>query len=122
MSVRLVRQPEGTSLCGQACVAMAAGVSLDRAIRVVGHSKPRGTHTWEVVKALRNLGVSCSDRCRRISRNRPEYPSKAILVVRQNGNRLYHWVYYEEGVFYDPEDRWPRYDGWRVTSFLEIFG
>ncbi len=122
MAVSLVRQPEGSSLCGQACVAMAAGVSLDRAIKMVGHSKGGGTHTWEIVKALRKLGLRCSDRCRRISRNRPEYPPKAILVVRKNGRGLYHWVYCEDGVVYDPEEKWPRYDGWRVTSFLEVFG
>ena len=122
MSVRLVRQPEGSSLCGQACVAMVAGVSLDRAIKATGHSRRGGTHTWEIVEALRKLGIRCSERCRRLSRNRPDYPQKAILVVRKNGRGLYHWVYYEAGVHYDPEDRWPRYDGWRVTSYLEVLG
>jgi hypothetical protein len=97
---------------------MAAGVSLDAAIRAVGHARP--TSTREVITALRKLGVRAADRCRRISRARPEYPRRAIVVVRKNGGKHYHWVYYEKGVFYDPEGEWPRYDGWRVTSYLEV--
>lgn len=121
MAVQLVRQPENSSLCGQCCIAMAAGVSLKAAVQAVGHSRNSGTSTREVIDALRRLGVGSAERCRRISRARPEYPPRAILVVRQNGNKRYHWVYYEKGAFYDPEERWPRYGGWRVTSCLEVF-
>jgi hypothetical protein len=119
MSPRLVRQPKGSSLCGQACVAMAAGVCLGAAIRAVGHR--RSTSTREVISALRRLGVGCADRCRRISRARPTYPPRALVVVRRDRRRCFHWVYYKDGVFLDPEGEWPRYDGWRVTSYLEVF-
>ena len=116
---RLVRQPPNTLLCGQACVAMAAGVSLARAIAAVGHR--RATKTRELVAALRALSVPCADRRRRISRARPEYPRRAIVAVHKNGTARLHWMYYEAGRFYDPEGTWPRYDGWRITSYLEIF-
>jgi hypothetical protein len=101
---------------------MAAGVSLEKAIRAVGHGRAGGTTTREVVAALRKLGVRTADRCHPISRTRPEYPLRAILALRKNGHRKFHWIYYEKGVWWDPEDRWPRYDGWRVTSYLEVFG
>jgi hypothetical protein len=26
-----------------------------------------------------------------------------------------------DGAVYDPEDRWPDYHGWRITSYLEIY-
>ena len=119
--MRLVRQPPGSSLCGQACIAMAAGVSLKKALEAVGHGRRGGTTTRQVIVALRKLGLRAADRCRPISRTRPVYPQKALLVMRKNGTRRYHWVFYKNGAFYDPEDLWPRYDGWRVTSYLEIF-
>jgi hypothetical protein len=116
----LVRQPIDSSLCGQCCVAMAAGVSLTKAIEAVGHGRRGGTSTREIIAALRRLGVRSVDRCHAISRARPEYPRRALLVMRQNGNRRWHWVYYENGQFHDPQGRWPDYDGWRVTSYLEL--
>ena len=49
-----IRQPEGSNLCGQACVAMLAGVTLAEAIRATG---TRGrTSTRHVTHALRALG------------------------------------------------------------------
>jgi hypothetical protein len=114
-----VRQPEGSSLCGQACIAMAADVSLDRAVEAVGHSKPRGTYTSEVIAALRLLGVGCADRLRRVSRQKPVLPARAMLHINNDGGRS-HWMLTWDGVIYDPEDRWPDYTGWRITSYLEI--
>jgi hypothetical protein len=117
----LIRQPPKTALCGQCCVAMVAGVSLERATEAVGHGRTSGTDTREIIAALRKLGLRCADRCRRISRARPEYPQRAILVARRNDCRKYHWLLSWDGVIYDPEDDWPQYNGWRITSYLEIF-
>lgn len=126
MRQRLV-QPEGSALCGQACVAMAAGVSLDRAIEAVGHGSPRGTCTSEVVRALRALGVPCADRLRRVGRVKPVLPKRGVLAIhRPAGNKRsvhWHWMLTWDGEIYDPGGRWPEgYDGWRITSYLEITG
>jgi len=124
--MRLVRQPEGSGLCGQACIAMAAGVSLDRACEVVGHRKERGTTTREVVRALRTLGVPCADRLRRVSRARPHLPKRAIVAIHrppeENRHRgQWHWMLAWDGVIYDPGASWPdRYRDWKITSVLEI--
>lgn len=47
----LVRQPEGSNLCGQACVATLANVSLEEACKAVGK---RGRTRWTDVR----LGLS----------------------------------------------------------------
>lgn len=117
--MRLVRQPDDSALCGQCVVAMAAGVSLDRAISAVGHRKKRGTWTREIVAGLRALGVGCSERLRRVSRNKPVLPQRAVLCIT-NGGRKWHWMLTWDGEIYDPEARWPDYAGWRITSYLEI--
>ncbi len=122
--MRLITQPEGSSLCGQCCVAMAAGVSLTKAIEAVGHSRKRGTHTWEIIPALRKLGINCADRCRRVSRKRPLPPKRGVVVIhRPKGDKpaLWHWMLVWDGEMFDPSGRWPDYVGWRITSYLEIF-
>ena len=103
-------------------MAMAAGVSLDRAIEVVGHKKERGTHTREVIAGLRALGIECAGRCRPVSRKRPVWPACCILVVQRadtNPNR-WHWMLSWDGKIYDPAGVWPDMSDWRITSFLEI--
>lgn len=119
MSISLVPQPPGSPLCGQAAIATIAGVSLEEAIAAVGH--PRATATKDVIQGLRKLGLRCADRTRRISRARPEYPPKALLVARKNGEARWHWLVVLDGVIYDPEQQWPKYSGWKITSFLEIY-
>lgn len=117
---RVIRQPEGSSLCGQACVAMAAGVSLDRAIKVVGHEG--GTTTAEVREALRDLGVGCADKLRRISRQRPHPPKRAVLAVKGIRNWRWHWVLTWDGEIYDPAGyNLSDYKHWKITSYLEIY-
>lgn len=123
---RLIRQPEGSGLCGHACVAMAAGVSLDRACEVIGHRK-FGTHTYEVIRALNALGIDCAKRMRPVSRVRPVLPERALLSIRQDRDkalsvdrRLYHWMLTWDGKIFDPGGKWPNYEGWRITSALEI--
>lgn len=131
--MKLIRQPEESSLCGQACVAMAAGVTLEEAIEAVGHRRKRGTLTREVVAGLRSFGLKCADRARKVSRIRPVFPKRAVLALRKpkpnpDGKKNYesgnwHWLLVWDGEVYDPSGlTWPDdYKGWRVTSYLGIF-
>jgi len=120
--MNILRQPEGSSLCGQTCVAMASGVSLDRACEAVGHRN--GTTTKEIVKALRELGVPCGEKLKRISRKRPALPKRGIVAICQPGKRYkWHWILVWDGEMIDPAGLWPKYyDKWKMTSFLEIGG
>lgn len=122
--MKLILQPDGSSLCGQCCVAMAAGVSLKRAIEAVGHE--RGTYTCDVVRALWALGVQCDDRCTRISRKRPNLPKRGLVAIhrpKEDGKRRerFHWMLTWDGRMYDPGGAWPDgFAGWRITSYLTI--
>jgi hypothetical protein len=117
--MRLVRQPNGSSLCGQCCVAMVANVTLKEACAAVGHEKKRGTTTPEIVAALRKLGVHCADRLKRTAKHRT-IPRRAIIATyskRGSG----HWMLAWDGEVFDPEGCYPNYEGWGITSYLEIY-
>lgn len=121
MELVIVHQPAGSSLCGQACIAMAAGVSLDEAIEAVGHAK--ATSTKEVVAGLRKLQVEADSRCRRVSHQRPKYPRRALLVARNKGCTNWHWLLHWDGKIYDPGEAWAgSYAGWTITSALALLG
>jgi hypothetical protein len=56
-----IYQPPGSSLCGQTCVAMLAGISLEESISAF-NGKRGGTLTRDVVDAFRKLGIHCGDK------------------------------------------------------------
>lgn len=120
--MRYIRQFE-ENMCGQCCVAMVADVVYPAACEAVGarvgiHSA--GTHTRDIIRGLRKLGVRCADRARRVSRVKPALPRRAIVSIR-DATRA-HWMVTWDGVMYDPGGRWPDgYPGWTITSYLEIF-
>lgn len=124
--MNLIIAPEGSNCCGQACVAMAAGVSLDRAIEAVGHKKQRGTRTKEIIAALHSLGIKTAAKVRPMSRTKPVLPKRAMVSICTNKvgreYKLGHWLLYWDGVMYDPRGTWPEgYRDWVITSFLEIY-
>ena len=121
-------QPPGSSLCGQTCVAMIAGVSLDESIRAFG-GKKGGTRTNDVISALRKLGFNTSDRLIRF--NGACFPSDTVIVkLRFSDSKETHWTLWHEGRFYDPsryghgtlnqaKNMYP--EGVRMTSYLPIY-
>lgn len=123
-------QPPGSSLCGQTCVAMIAGVSLEESIAAFG--KRSGTRTKEVVAALRKLGVNCGDpplmRLREPWRL-TNLPETCIVKMHFDGSKTTHWAIWHNKRFYDPDERGHQslYEniaypsGVRITSYLPIF-
>ena len=118
--MKLVRQPEGSSLCGQACVATIAGVSLEESIQAF--CTRGGTHTWQLVKALRKLGLKCGDKPIRLT-NRRQKPSTCIVRLHFDGYKFTHWTVYHDGVYLDPDlgvlTEYP--EGVRETSYLPVY-
>ena len=118
--MKLIKQPEGSSLCGQACVAMLAGVSLEKSVSVFG--KRGGTTTKEVIAALKKLGVKCGNKLF-LAKNHIMTPI-CIAKLHFSWDKSHtHWTIYHNGVFYDPAigktERYP--EGVRVTSFLPVY-
>ena len=118
-----ISQPPGSSCCGQACVAMIAGISLKDSISVFG--KGGETETREIVAALRKLGISCGDKLIRMKKG-INPPLCCIMVLHYDGVpiRHWHWVVYYYGLYYDPgEGIGIGYkSGVRITSFLPVSG
>jgi hypothetical protein len=113
--MQLIRQPAGSSLCGQCCVAMAAGISLEMVRAIFGHA--RGTGTVEVRRALRILGVQCASRLT-YSSALPQYG--IVKLRRPRGSRHWHWVLMWDGVMYDPENDPEYFADWRAEAYLGI--
>jgi hypothetical protein len=122
MKLKPIYQPEGSNLCGQTCVAMIVGRTLEAVIMVFGHR--HATKTRELVSALREYGFRCEDR---LTRKRKGLPFPKLCIVKvlwhaAGSKRLQsHWVMYWDGEFYDPAEC----EAWKkgkMSSFLEIKG
>lgn len=125
--LNLVYQPHPSSLCGQCCVATAAGVSLEEAIKVFGKSS--STSVADLIAALEHFGFSIPQRRRqRISKN-IALPKRCIVTqgwpVNRGTNTYYkiHWRLHWDGHTYDPIagiDQPIHPPEARITSYLEI--
>jgi hypothetical protein len=108
--MRALLQPDQTELCGQASVAMVAGVSLDEAIKACGNSclGNLGSTIEEIKRGLSSLGISYGRAIpgfRKIKgRNVPTriIPKFAIASVDDNSTRWAHMVVILDGQVYDP--------------------
>lgn len=104
--VKPLLQPDASGLCGQTCVAMAAGVTIDEAFNAVGVSGigQRGTEPSDLVRGLRRLGV-------RVGEPRPfpqvRLPRCGIAAINDNKTSWGHWVFLKNGLVYDPGFGYP---------------
>lgn len=98
--MKLVRQGR-ERVCGQASVAMLAGLTLDEACAMVGHR--HCTRTRELVAVLHKLGFSTSHpfRCH-VYRRGTQLPGLALVQARNSTKTGWHWMVHCEGMLYDP--------------------
>jgi hypothetical protein len=119
--MKLIRQPEHSNLCGQACVATIAGVSIEESIKAFGGTTGR-TRTKQVIEAFSKLGVKCGDRLIRLS-GRIKKSNFCIVKLHFQNYKHTHWTVYYNSLFYDPDigilQDYP--EGVRQTSFLPIY-
>lgn len=124
LNMHILKQPTSVT-CGQTCVAMLAGVSVEDACAAVGTEGT--TKTRQLVAGLQNLGLPCSGgliRVRRVS----GLVAQAIVKVAPPKGRGWHWVLWHGDSFVDPAsgtrysaDAFHRLCGdWRVTSLLPV--
>ena len=105
-------------LCGQACVAMLAGVSTEEVVFVMKNDK--GTGKKDIEKALNYYGIRQAKTMTKADSS-SVLPKACILKVLLPGYS--HWVLYYDGKYYDPEfgvmeELYPKA---RIQSYLEIF-
>ncbi len=92
--MKLVRQPGGSSLCGQACIATICKVSLDEACKLAG---TKGcTTTKQLIQALTQMGMCTAPRLKR------GMPESGLAILKVTHRWRSHWVIWKNGKFYDP--------------------
>ena len=97
--MKVVLQEPESKVCGQACLAMILGVTLDEACELVGHRK--GTKTRELVAVLRAQGKPCGPRLIPF-RRWGLHPHFRGLAKLSRGSGNWHWVVIWDDVVYDP--------------------
>jgi hypothetical protein len=115
MLVPLVQPTRQT--CGQTCVAMLAGVTVEEAIFAVGHQSP--TTADDLRRGLEFYGI------------RSKLPARhGIVWLEAPSLRTGHWIVRYGGCYIDPDDgkvylrreyeRWAINDGRRLTLQLGV--
>lgn len=115
--IRYIRQPT-EYLCGQACVAMIADVSVEDVIRVMNHDQATGKK--DIERALAHYGIRQAKTMTKADNHTPLPP---VCILKVLLPRYSHWVLYHHGKYYDPEfglmDE--LYGKAKVQSYLELF-
>ncbi len=123
--MKLVSQPHGSKLCGQACIAMIADVSLDEACLAIGHCG--ATTGTDLLRGLGRLCVQVGPIVRNTNRTKPpvvfwpKEASRSIARLHWPNDRGGHWVVIWDDEFFDPaspSNEWPA--GTHITSYIRI--
>ena len=112
-----IKQPT-EYLCGQACVAMLAGVTVEEVVSVMKNDK--GTGKKDIEKALNYYGIRQAKTMTKAD-NFSVLPKACILKVLLP--KYAHWILYYDGKYYDPEFGLMEelYQKARIQSYLEIY-
>lgn len=91
--------------CGQACVAMAAGVSIQKVIEALGNHKGF-TSTADIAQLLRHFKLKPRIR-KRVCLE--DLPKRALISYKRRTKRGWlkhgHWVLLWDGKEYDPSPK-----------------
>lgn len=117
--MELVKQPTFAT-CGQACIAMIAGKTIEEVIKDMKTSGP--TSIGQLIEALELYGIKHSEKNTRISKKNPAPFEYSILTVHANAGYT-HWVVLYDNKYYDPEFGLidGEYTYGKITSFLGIY-
>lgn len=117
--MKLIMQPTSET-CGQACIAMIAGKTVEEVIKDMKTSGP--TSIGQLIEALDFYGIKHAERNTRISKKNPVPHEFSILTVHTN-NGYTHWTLMYDGKYYDPEFGLieGEYTYGKITSFLGIY-
>lgn len=116
-SLELIRQPND-GLCGQAVVAMLAGVTIQDVIEVMDCREWQGT-MGRVISALNYYGIAHSDIIYYTEGAETVLPKCCIMMEKMG--RFCHYLIHFDGKFYDPTlGLLETYDMSKLLGYLEI--
>ncbi len=99
-SMKLITQPND-GLCGQTCIAMLAGVTLDEACEIM-HCRDWQASMGKMVDTLDYLGLAHSDTIVYTGGEKTDLPKCAILMEKMG--RYSHYLVIFDGTFFDPTE------------------
>lgn len=116
-SMEVIIQPED-GLCGQACVAMLAGVTIAEVISVMDCREWQAT-MGRMISALNYYGIDHSDIIV-YTEGRPAVLPKCCIMMEKMG-RFAHYLIHYDGKFYDSNlGVLDEYDMSNLLGYLEI--
>lgn len=126
MTIKHIFQPINSKSCGQHCVQMITGKSIDEIYGIFGHSN--ATTAKMIFSALSTCNIKTKNvRMKAVTKyNLPEF---GIVNMYFDNSKMGHWVVLSEGIFYDPSlgvypvsemDILKKDCGAFLSSFLEI--
>jgi hypothetical protein len=109
-NIKIITQPKN-GLCGQACIAMLSGVSLNEIINLMG---PQCSLS-KVIETLDYFGIAHSDKMVYKLKQDSRFPKCCII------NTEGHLMIFYDGKYYDPSmGVLEEFDSSKITGFLEI--
>ena len=117
--MELIMQPT-FSTCGQACIAMITGKSVEEVIKDMKTDGP--TSIGQLIEILDFYGIRHAEKNKRISKKNPVPYEYSILTVHTNAGYT-HWAVLCDNRYFDPEFGLieGEYIHGKITSFLEIY-
>lgn len=97
--MKLILQPEGSTVCGQCCVAMVVGVSLGSCLTVFCHDW--ATSARNVRWALKYYHYKPNKRLLKFKKQE-QLPTFCMLKLTYPFQKMGHWVVYDTGDIYCP--------------------
>lgn len=116
-SIQLQRQ-EKDGLCGQACIAMLAGVSIEDVMQEMGYREWQAT-MGRMLSALKHYGINHADAIQ-FTQGRQVTLPKCCIIMEKMG-RYCHYLIYFDGNYYDSTlGIMQEYDQSEMQGYLEI--
>lgn len=113
-----IKQPSN-GYCGQTCIAMLVGVTLDEVINVM-HSRKWQASLSKIIETLDYYGLSHADKFIYTKGKMVDFPKCCIINVREEPKN--HLMIYYNGTYYDPAFGILKdYHSKMIISYMEIF-
>ncbi len=118
-SMEVVLQPHD-GLCGQSCVAMLAGITLDEAINVMHCGEWQATMN-RIINALNYFGIDHSEEIVYTS-GKPGVTLPKCAIIMEKMGRYSHYLVYFDGCGYDSNlGKIAEYDVTKVNGYMEVY-
>ncbi len=118
-SIEVIKQPHD-GLCGQSCVAMLAGISLDDTINIMHCGEWQATMD-KIINALNYFGIDHSEEII-YTNGRADVTLPKCCVIMEKMGRYSHYLVYFNGVGYDSNlGLIDDYDVTKVKGYMEVY-